>query len=162
MPRLKPILVFLLQSVVVGLAAAFIVVLIRPQLLPVINQGNGLSTAQPSSYADAVDIAAPSVANVYTRRIESAGNEFDPTGRFRVNASIGSAVIIDPEGYLVTNFHVLSQANEVRIQLADGRFATPQLIGVDAETDLALLKVCLLYTSPSPRDATLSRMPSSA
>jgi serine peptidase DegS len=137
---LKPILVFLIQSVVVGLAAAFVVVLFRPQLLPV---SNGLASGQPSTYADAVDIAAPSVANVYTRRIETGGNGFDPAGRFRVNASIGSAVIIDPEGYLVTNWHVVSQANEIRIQLADGRFATPQLIGVDAESDLALLKVSL-------------------
>ena len=143
MPRLKPTLVFLLQSVVVGLAAAFIVVLIRPQLLPVIDGNSGPVSGQPSTYADAVDIAAPSVANVYTRRIETAGNGLNSSGRFRVNASIGSAVIIDPEGYLVTNFHVVSQANEIRIQLADGRFATPSLIGVDAETDLALLKVNL-------------------
>jgi len=138
---LKPILIFLLQSVVVGLAAAFVVVLIRPQLLPVMNEGNDLASRQPSSYADAVDIAAPSVANIYTRRIETGGNGFEPAGRFRVNASIGSAVVIDPEGYLVTNFHVVSQANEIRIQLGDGRFATPELIGVDAESDLALLKV---------------------
>jgi serine peptidase DegS len=127
--------------VVVGLAVAFVVVLIRPQLLPVINNGNGLAGSQPSTYADAVDIAAPAVANVYTRRIETGGNGLDRSGRFRVNTSIGSAVVIDPAGYLVTNFHVVSFANEIRIQLSDGRVATPQLIGVDAETDLALLKV---------------------
>jgi serine protease DegS len=65
------------------------------------------------------------------------------SGRFRVNTSVGSAVVIDAEGYLVTNFHVVRLANEIRLQLADGRIANPQLIGVDAETDLALLKVDL-------------------
>ncbi|MDA0679055.1 MAG: trypsin-like peptidase domain-containing protein [Proteobacteria bacterium] len=143
MARLKPVLVFLIQSVVVGLAAAFVVVLVRPQLLPAINIGGGLPAGQPASYANAVEIAAPSVANVYTRRLISDTPDIDGSGKFRVNTSVGSAVIIDAEGYLVTNYHVVAQANDVRIQLADGRIASPDLIGVDAETDLALLKVDL-------------------
>jgi len=61
--------------------------------------------------------------------------------RFRVSTNFASAVIIDPEGYLVTNYHVVAEAAEIRIQLSDGRFAEPELIGVDPETDLALLKV---------------------
>ena len=143
MTRLKPILIFLVQSVVVGLAAAFVVVLVRPQLLPAISIGGGMQPGQPASYADAVDIAAPSVANVYTRRLISEAANGSGSGRFRVNTSVGSAVIIDPEGYLVTNYHVVALANDIRIQLADGRIASPELIGVDAETDLALLKVDL-------------------
>ncbi len=140
MARLKPVLIFLIQSIVVGLAAAFVVVLVRPQLLPAIDSGRGAAPSQPASYADAVDIAAPSVANIYTRRLVS---DSGGSGRFRVNTGIGSAVIIDPEGYLVTNYHVVSFANDIRLQLADGRIANPQLIGVDSETDLALLKVDL-------------------
>ena len=145
MARLKPILIFLIQSVVVGLAAAFVVVLVRPQLLPAIDIGAGIVTGQPASYADAVDIAAPAVANVYTRRLmpNTGPGGSGGSGRFRVNTSVGSAVVIDAEGYLVTNFHVVRLANEIRLQLADGRIANPQLIGVDAETDLALLKVDL-------------------
>ena len=140
MARLKPVLIFLIQSIVVGLAAAFVVVLVRPQLLPTLDTGHGQVSAEPASYADAVEIAAPSVANVYTRRLlPNTGADGSP--RYRVNTSVGSAVIIDAEGYLVTNFHVVSQANEIRLQLADGRIADPELIGVDAETDLALLKV---------------------
>lgn len=141
MARLKPVLIFLIQSVVVGLAAAFVVVLFRPQLLPAIDAGRNGAPGQPASYADAVEIAAPSVANVYTRRLvsdNSAGG-----GRFRVDTGVGSAVIIDPEGYLVTNYHVVGLANDIRLQLADGQIASPELIGVDAETDLALLKVDL-------------------
>ncbi|MDH3988657.1 MAG: trypsin-like peptidase domain-containing protein [Gammaproteobacteria bacterium] len=141
MARLKPVLIFLIQSVVVGLAAAFVVVLFRPQLLPAIDVDRNGTPGQPASYADAVEIAAPSVANVYTRRLvsdSSAGG-----GRFRVDTGVGSAVIIDPEGYLVTNYHVVGLANDIRLQLADGQIASPELIGVDAETDLALLKVDL-------------------
>jgi len=139
--RLKPVLIFLIQSIVVGLAAAFVVVLVRPQLLPAIDTGRVAS--QPASYADAVDIAAPSVVNIYTRRLVSDASGPGGTGRFRINTGIGSAVIIDPEGYLVTNYHVVSFANDIRVQLADGRITNPELIGVDSETDLALLKMDL-------------------
>ena len=142
MARLKPVLIFLIQSVIVGLAAAFVVVLLRPQLLPAIDTGRIGIAGPPASYADAVDIAAPSVANVYTRRLVSDNNS-GGNGRFRVDTGVGSAVIIDPEGYLVTNYHVIGLANDIRLQLADGQIASPQLIGVDAETDLALLKIDL-------------------
>jgi serine peptidase DegS len=128
---------FILQSIVVGLAAAFLVVLIRPDLLPMI--GNGRSA--PASYADAVAISAPAVANVYTKRLVEADLSTDERTRFRVESSFGSAVVIDPEGFLVTNYHVVAQAAEIRVQLSDGRVALPDLVGVDAETDLALLKV---------------------
>ena len=142
MARLKPVVIFLIQSIIVGLAAAFVVVLVRPQLLPALNLGDSAISGQPASYADAVDIAAPSVANVYTRRlIPSSGPA--GSGRYRLNTSVGSAVVIDTEGYLVTNFHVVRLASDIRLQLADGRIASPELIGVDAETDLALLKVDL-------------------
>ena len=142
MARIRPVLIFLVQSIVVGLAAAFVIVLVRPQLLPAFSLDNGGAPLQPASYADAVDIAAPSVANIYTRRLVSDSGP-GGSGRFRVNTGIGSAVVIDPEGYLVTNYHVVSFANDIRVQLADGRIANPQLIGVDEETDLALLKVDL-------------------
>ena len=140
MARIKPVLIFLLQSTVVGLAAAFVIVLIRPQLLPAIDGGGA---GQPASYADAVDISAPSVANVYTRRVvvdpSATGNQ-----RYRFSTSLGSAVVIDPEGYLVTNYHVVSPpAPEIRLQLADGRITTPEVVGSDPETDLTLLKVDL-------------------
>ena len=141
MARLKPVLIFLLQSIVVGLAAAFVVVLIRPELLPVISD-NG-ADQQPASYADAVDISAPAVANVYTRRLVPGGADNGSPQRYRSNTSLGSAVVIDPEGYLVTNFHVVANATQIRVQMADGRMANPDLVGYDAETDLAVLKVDL-------------------
>ena len=155
MARLKPVLIFLLQSIVVGLAAAFVVVLIRPQLLPAIND-NGRGN-QPASYADAVDISAPAVANVYTRRLVPTGGSNGLPERFRSSRSLGSAVVIDPDGYLVTNFHVVAYATEIRVQMADGRFASADLVGYDAETDLAVLKVDLgiLPTIPLGRSDQL-------
>ena len=142
MARLKPVLIFLIQSIVVGLAATFVAVLLRPQLLPAIHPAHRGLAAAAVSYADAVDIAAPSVANVYTRRL--VPDESTPDGaHFRVNTGVGSAVIIGPQGYLVTNYHVVKQTDDIRLQIADGRIAKPTVIGVDEETDLALLKVDL-------------------
>ncbi|MEE8094417.1 MAG: trypsin-like peptidase domain-containing protein [Gammaproteobacteria bacterium] len=140
MASFKSALVFLLRSIVVGLAVAFVVVLVRPDLLPAIGTGQDGS---PASYADAVDLSAPSVATVYTKRLVADGAAGAGSTRFRVNASFASAVIIDQAGYLVTNYHVVAEAAEIRIQLSDGRIAEPERVGVDAETDLALLKVDL-------------------
>lgn len=130
-------MLFVLQSIVVGLAVAFLVVLLRPDLLP----GVGRDPGAPASYADAVELSAPAVASVRTTRLVEYTSPGDERTRFRVENAFGSAVVIDPDGYLVTNFHVIAEAAEIRVQLADGRFANPEVIGVDAETDLALLKV---------------------
>ncbi len=137
---MKSALVFLLQSVVVGLAVAFLVVLLRPDLLPLL----GIQRqALPYSYADAVDISAPAVANVYTKRLVRDNDSPSARTRFRVSTNFASAVIIDTEGYLVTNYHVVAEAAEIRIQLSDGRVTEPETVGIDRETDLALLKINL-------------------
>lgn len=138
MAGLKSALIFLLQSIVVGLAVAFVVVLVRPDLMPGIAGGSQLA-----SYADAVDLSAHAVANIYTKRLVQDGDSATDRARFRVITSFASAVIIDEEGYLVTNYHVIATAAEIRVQLSDGRIAEPVTVGVDAETDLALLKVDL-------------------
>jgi serine peptidase DegS len=137
---LKSALLFVLQSIVVGLAVAFLVVLVRPDLLA----GLGIrGNTAPSSYADAVDISAPAVANIYTKRLAEYTASPEERSRFRVETSFGSAVVIDPDGFLVTNYHVVAEAAEIRVQLSDGRIAIPETVGVDAESDLALLKVDL-------------------
>jgi serine protease DegS len=136
--RARSALLFILQSIVVGLAVAFLVVIFRPDLLPTIS-GNG--NLAPASYADAVAIGAPSVASVYTKRLVEYSSASDERPRFRIESSAGSAVVIDAEGYLVTNFHVVEAVAEINVIFSDGRFSEPEVIGVDAETDLALLKV---------------------
>jgi serine peptidase DegS len=132
-------MLFVLQSIVVGLAAAFLVVLIRPDLLPALARHSGA----PASYAEAVELSAPAVASVRTTRLAEYRSRGEERVRFRVEHAYGSAVVIDPEGYLVTNFHVIAEATEIGVQFADGQVASPRIIGVDAETDLALLKVDL-------------------
>jgi hypothetical protein len=113
---LKAALAFLLQSIVVGLAAAFLVVLVRPDLLPVLRPQE---PALPLSYADAVDISSPAVANVYTKRLVQDSDSVSARTRFRVSTNFASAVVIDAEGYLVTNYHVVAEAAEIRVQLSD-------------------------------------------
>jgi serine peptidase DegS len=121
----------------VGLAVAFLIVLLRPDLMPgIAGAGN-----QPASFADAVDRSAGSVANIYTKRLVQDDDAPSDRPRFRVDTSFASAVLIDSEGLLVTNYHVIADATEIRVQLGDGRIIEPEIIGVDAETDLALLRV---------------------
>ena len=138
MAGLRSALLFLVQSIVAGLAVAFIVVLIRPDLLPAIGESQ---SQPPASYADAVDASAPSVVTIITRRLVQGGQESSGRARFRVNTSFASAVIIDPDGYLVTNFHVVAEASEIKIRLSNGTLVEPRVVGQDAETDLALLKL---------------------
>ena len=152
MAGIRSAALFVMQSIVVGLAVAFLVVLLRPDLLPTVGGG------APASYASAVEISAPAVANVYVKRVVAYSEATDERTRVRIETAFGSAVVIDPEGYLVTNFHVVAEAAEIRVQLADGQLAVPQVIGVDAETDLALLKVELGALPAIPLGRPLSAL----
>ncbi len=145
MAGLKSALVFVLQSIVVGLAVAFVVVLVRPDLMP----GIAANGPEPASYADAVAAAAPSVVNVYTKRLVQETALESERPRFRIDTTFASAVVIDEEGYLVTNYHVFEdELTEIRVQFSDGRIAEAGIVGLDAETDLALLKVELTGLQP--------------
>ncbi len=66
------------------------------------------------------------------------GRRAEPRGRGRGQ---GSGFVIDPAGYIVTNHHVIGQAETVTVQLADGRDLPAKVVGADPQTDLALLKV---------------------
>jgi serine peptidase DegS len=127
---------FVAQSVAVGLALAFVAVLVKPELL-----GGRPTTpavgAAPVSYASAVAASAPAVATIYAgRTLRSPSNTVGLT-------LLGSGVVIDTAGHVVTNWHVIQDADEIRVQLADGRVATPTLVGTDPETELALLRIDL-------------------
>jgi serine protease DegS len=109
----------------------------------------------PLSYADAVARSAPAVVNVFTERIVTErvrptprplgqlfGNQ-PPAQRQRIEGSLGSGVIVDSHGHVVTNHHVIANAQKIRVQLADGRIADATMVGDDPETDLALLHIQL-------------------
>ena len=110
--------------------------------------------AQPQlvSFADAVEVAAPAVVNIYTERrvrvqtapaLPSLFGDFMPDYRERVERSLGSGVIYDAKGHVVTNLHVIERAAQINVQLRDGREASATLVGIDRDTDLAVLKVAL-------------------
>jgi len=130
----KPI-VYAAQCIVAGLAIAFAVVMLRPEL---VNLHRG-PLPEPSGYAAAVAASSPAVVNIYTERLFLdllAARTYSDRG-------LGSGVVIDPSGYIVTAWHVIAGASDVRVQLADGRVATPTLVGSDPDTELALLKIDL-------------------
>lgn len=129
---------FVARSVTVGLAVAFLVVLVRPSLIAPPSESLRTPVA---SFADAVAASSPAVANIYTERTLPAPGI--GTGRALRGRFLGSAVVIDQEGYLVTNWHVIQGAEQIRVQLADGRVAAPEIVGTDPETELALLKIDL-------------------
>ncbi len=107
-----------------------------------------------TSYADAAEQAMPAVVNVYTQRVvRRVAVVGDPrlqqflqdtiSPKERVEGSLGSGVIVSTEGYVLTNYHVIAGADQILVSLHDGRDAQAQLVGIDKETDLAVLKIAL-------------------
>ncbi len=160
------------QAATVALACLFVVATLKPQwltqggqpLATVMSQVVSLRTAGPAasggagsypagasgSLADAASLAAPSVVSVTASKarvrnphadVPGLGPFFDGSDSSQVG--IGSAVIVSPEGILLTNNHVVEQADEIDVRLADGREARAQVVGTDPETDLAVLRITL-------------------
>jgi len=108
-------------------------------------------SAAAASYADAVARGAPAVVNISTRRVVSPTVPRElapffadlPEFRRRIESSLGSGVILDAQGHIATNFHVVKGMQEIVVQLADGRSAPAELVGTDPDTDLAILKIDL-------------------
>ncbi|AOI69284.1 MULTISPECIES: Do family serine endopeptidase [Burkholderia] len=109
-----------------------------------------------TSYADAAQKAMPAVVNVFSSKDGSLPPDpraKDPLFRYFFGdrnarkqqdepaANLGSGVIVSPEGYILTNQHVVDGADQIEVALADGRTATAKVIGIDPETDLAVLKI---------------------
>ena len=163
--RLGSALIFVMGSVVGGLALAFLIVALRPDLIrgttrvpaqagPVVVQTPRPTEPAPArvTYADAVQRAAPAVVNIYTARLvtervaPSLGElfgEYMPRYRQRIERSLGSGVIVDKGGHIVTNHHVIANADSIRVQLEDGRGADARIVGRDPDTDLAVLQIDL-------------------
>lgn len=62
-------------------------------------------------------------------------------GQPRFETSLGSGVIVDRSGYVLTNYHVIRDAQQIQVAVADGRRAAARVVGVDPDTDLAVLKL---------------------
>jgi Do/DeqQ family serine protease len=162
MTPIARLLGYIVRFVIVGLAAAFVVIMVRPELLrarqtpaqPVSSIPANFAGGTPAStYADAVARSAPSVVNVYADRVvaersippqlEGLFGDMWPGYRQRVQRSLGSGVILDTDGHIVTNNHVIDAASIIKVQLADGRVAEAKVMGRDADTDLAVLQINL-------------------
>ena len=96
-----------------------------------------LVSQPPLSYAKAVSLAGPAVVNIYS----SAINNSYRFGQKRKNTRLGSGVIMDSSGYILTNYHVVENTQLIEVLLQSGTLYSAQLIGFDAPTDLAVLKV---------------------
>ncbi|WP_114374272.1 DegQ family serine endoprotease [Elioraea thermophila] len=109
-----------------------------------------------ASYAEVVRRAAPAVVNIYTRRTVRTAPPLlaDPffrrffglddgpfAPREQVQTSLGSGVIVDPSGVIVTNDHVIGEADEITVVLADRREFPARILGRDPRTDLAVLRI---------------------
>ncbi len=175
---------FLLRAVVVGLAAAFLVVWWKPALLgavttpaptPAPASGTPTGTApEPQrtvvvmqSFADSVARAAPAVVNIYTARVitersrpaplDQLFGDYWPSYRQHVERSLGSGVIVNAKGTIVTNQHVIAGADSIMVQLADGRISEATVVGQDPDTDIAILDLSIgkLPVMPLGRSDTL-------
>ncbi|HET8707950.1 MAG TPA: trypsin-like peptidase domain-containing protein [Pseudomonadales bacterium] len=109
----------------------------------------------PVSYADAVKKAQPAVVNVFSDKIVTRqwhpimddpflqrffGLRGQPLQQ-RIQSSLGSGVIVSENGYILTNNHVIADADVIRVALQDGRDFDAQLVGTDVDTDLAVLHI---------------------
>jgi serine protease DegQ len=101
---------------------------------------NAAGTALSISFRSAVQRAAPSVLTVHSARTMARG-PLGLGGRVVLSEGLGSGVLVDNDGYVVTNNHVVEGANELAVALPDGSIRPTRLIGVDPDSDLALLKI---------------------
>jgi len=154
---------FMLYTLTIALLATSLTLLLVPgqekQTVQLIQPADARAPMSgPVSYADAVKAAAPAVVNINTSKVVTVRSHpffNDPIfqqffgdmivngaqTRQRVENSLGSGVIVSPQGYVLTNHHVIAGADEIQVSLKDGRSARARVIGTDAETDIALLKI---------------------
>lgn len=151
------------QTATVLLAVYFVVATLRPEWLrraPTVasvvqvfeSSDTAARTDAGNGYSQAARLASPAVVSISTSKAPLRNPHYaDPWFRFffgdqannQPQSGLGSGVIVSPEGYILTNNHVVEGADEIAIQLSDGRKALAQVIGTDPDTDLAVLRIGL-------------------
>jgi Do/DeqQ family serine protease len=159
---MKRIWLLFAQTVTVAVAVIFVVGTLKPHWLdrrnvlpavvPVIESPGTLSgEPSPNSFREAAKRASPAVVSINTSKAPDQAQMADPWFRFffgeqgqgQPQAGLGSGVIVSEAGYILTNNHVIEEADQIEVVLNDGRRSTAQVIGTDPETDLAILKINL-------------------
>lgn len=125
---IKPALMGLLVAAVVLAVLSYLNSEPQPRVTP---------STSVASYADAVKKASPAVVNIYTQSLRQG--PYDP--RPRNSVRLGSGVIMDGRGFILTANHVVSEVDEIRVALQDGRLLAAQMVGSDRLTDLAVLRI---------------------
>ena len=155
--KFKKNIIFILQFSAYGLAAAFLFLFLTPDSLLKNVSLSSFLKSNNYSFNNAVESTAPAVVNVYATRLyqekelsvfqnPSLQNLFGiPPGfkKIHQNSSIGSGVIMNKEGYILTNAHVVQGAQNIGVTLNSGIQLKAKLIGLDADTDLAVIKIKL-------------------
>ncbi|KGM39567.1 2-alkenal reductase [Aquabacterium sp. NJ1] len=158
------------QTVTVAVAVLFVVSTFKPQWIQSVSwrqalpgatvavvpaAAPGSSAPAPAAVAlgfrDAAQKAAPTVVSVVTSNSAARNpRRNDPWFRYffgdqegQPQSGVGSGVIVSPEGYVLTNNHVVDHMDDIEVMLTDGRKASAKVIGTDPDTDLAVLKVDL-------------------
>ena len=160
----------LIGPALAGLVVAVVMIYFSPQFSPKLPDSqsqedktsnlSGLTLSHhphsgPVSYTKAVEKAAPAVVNIYTSKTITPrlhpffndpffkrflGNSSSPK---RMESSLGSGVIVDKKGYILTNHHVIKGADDILVAIQDGRYSKAKVVGYDVETDLAVLHIDL-------------------
>jgi len=129
------------------------------------------SSPNPGSYHEAVQKSMPAVVNIFTSKStkqplakKNKKNNSDPLFQFfngysdeEPISSLGSGVLVSSEGIIITNHHVINDADQIEVALSDGRKLKAKMIGSDPETDIAVLKI---DASNLPTPITLGKMDS--
>jgi serine protease DegQ len=172
------------QAITILLAAWFVLTTLKPgwvsspQVSSLVGQVTlreaPVSISQnPGSLAEAAKVSSPAVANIFTSKAnkrkpgkKGAPHQNEPWFQFffgdqapneEPSSSLGSGVIVSPQGIILTNHHVIEGADEIEVAFADGRKRNAKLIGSDPETDIAVLKI---DATDLPAPITLGKMES--
>lgn len=144
---MKGLLNFLGWPITLGIIIALLAMLLFPQLR---HENTSRIIRGPTSYAEAVSRAAPAVVNIYTEKQSTSDTYYlNPNLRRRFGQqqgpqkTLGSGVIVDDTGLILTNNHVINSADKILVLLSDGRYTGAELLGVDKNNDLAVLKINL-------------------
>lgn len=167
MSDMKKLTPYVMQGLLVGVVAGFLflwlfgsnddtrpVVELKEAETPTVDAGD--LGSGPVSYASAVELAAPAVVNIYTTKTITRrphplfddpllrrffGDNLNRGPSQRQENSLGSGVIVSEQGYVLTNNHVIADADEILVALRDGRSVAAKVVGTDPDSDLAVLLV---------------------